>query len=411
MRPHPAERSWGVVAVSAWAVLVLLGALVVGALQAAEGTADLEALSTLLISFLFAGLGWLVAIRQPGNAISWVLLAPATFIVIEGAAILRLGDVAPDPVAVWDNLAIVWLNTGWWFALIVPLFLLLYIFPTGRFLTRRWSWAGWLAALVAAIAVFVEGFSAQLGPNTADWTVPNPIGFLGFSGLEEAGGLALVFGFGLVSLLIGGIVAIVVRYHRSATATRTQIKWVVFALILSTTTLMSQILVESYQGFFAVLMFFIALSILPVTVTIAITKYRLYEIDRLISRTLSYGLLVALLGVVFAALTWLPSFLIGGLGDGGSAASAPPVVIAGSTLAVAALFNPVRKRMQHAVDRRFNRSAYRADAISEQFAVRLQEALTVEEIAAAWTSVVSEALQPQAAGIWLKQAYSNDSGN
>lgn len=94
----------------------------------------------------------------------------------------------------------------------------------------------------------------------------------------------------------------------------------------------------------------------------------------------------------------------GGAGDSGNA-SAPPLVIAVSTLAVAGLFNPLRKRTQHAVDRRFNRSAYKADTISQGFAAKLQGSLTIEEIASIWTEVVAEALQPKAAGIWLSQTH------
>jgi hypothetical protein len=140
----------------------------------------------------------------------------------------------------------------------------------------------------------------------------------------------------------------------------------------------------------------VALLIIPTVITIAITKYKLYEIDRLISRTLSYAILVGVLGLVYVAgAVWLPTRL---LGD-----TVPTLLVAGSTLAVAALFNPLRRRIQQAVDKRFNRSSYQAEAIAEAFSAKLQESLTVEGIAEAWTQTVQEALQPNAAGIWIKE--------
>ena len=363
----------------AWAGLVVVATLAVGIVAGFQGELDAEKGGLLLLSPFYVALGLRIVVRQPGNRVSWLLFVIGTWFVVEGAADLRIGGQTepPHPASIWDALAIIWLNSGFFFALIIPLFLLLYIFPTGRFLTRRWSWAGWLAGLVASMGFFVEVFATEIGLTEHTWTITNPNGFLefgaeNFSGLEDAPIVATVFGVGLVALMVGGIPAIVTRYRRSNPLIRTQIKWVVYAMVLLAITLMSQILFESYQGFVANFLFVFSLLVLPATVTIAITRYRLYEIDRLISRTLGYTLVVTLLGLVYAVgAIWLPTQLLG---------EQSPIFVAGSTLAVAALFNPVRKRILGWVDRRFHRAKYDAQQVVAEFADRLQDATDLHQL-------------------------------
>ena len=142
-----------------------------------------------------------------------------------------------------------------------------------------------------------------------------------------------------------------------------------------------------------------ALGVIPVAITIAVTRYKLFEIDRIISRTVSYALVVGLLVAVFFGLVTLVTAVL--------PPDASDLAIAASTLAVAALFNPLRKRVQHAVDRRFNRSSYQAARLSEQFAARLDQPHTVEEIAELWKQTVNESLQPQASGLWLNPTHND----
>ena len=384
-----------------WAGLVVAATLVVAVAGGIQGVLDVEKVGLLLMSPVYVALGLLIAVRQPGNRVSWLLFVVGTWFVVEGAADLRIGGQAepPHPASIWDALAIIWLNSGFFFALIIPLFLLLYIFPTGRFLTRRWSWAGWLAGLVASIGIFVEAFATEIGPTDDTWTITNPIGFLefdveNFSGLEDAPVIATVFGVGLVSLMVGGIPAIVTRYRRSNPLIRTQIKWVVYAMLLLAITLMSQIMFEFYQGFVAIFLFVFGLSVLPTTITIAITRYRLYEIDRLISGTIAYTLVVTLLGLIYAVgAVWLPTQLLG---------EQTSIFVAVSTLAVAALFNPVRKRILGWVDRRFYRAKYDAEQVVADFADRLQDATDLNQLTEDSVAVVNRTMQPTSVGIWVR---------
>jgi hypothetical protein len=140
----------------------------------------------------------------------------------------------------------------------------------------------------------------------------------------------------------------------------------------------------------------LAVATIPVAVTMAITRHRLYDIDRLFSRTLSYALVVGFLGLVFATgVVWLPSAL--DIGD-------TPLVVAGTTLAVAALFNPVRRRVQAGVDRRFNRSRYDAERVVEGFTWSLRDEVDPERVMDGWMSVVGQTMQPAAAGAWVRTA-------
>lgn len=393
------SRSRFVLAVAwVWASVIVLLGLVVSVGAVVQGEVDFTVVVLLLVTPVYAGLGLLMVVRQPGNRVAWLMYAVATWIPLQGAAVLRLGDrsVPPDPVVGWDVLAIVFDNTAYFIGLIFPLLLFFYIFPTGRILTRRWTWAGWVAGLITAVALFAEGFAKEVALDDGDWTVPNPIGFLDSSGMDEAAALAAVFGIGLVALAVGAIPAIILRYRRADLIVRTQIKWVVYPLVIMIMTFLAALFLGSIlPDWFSEFAFIIAVTTIPVSVTVAISQYQLYEIDRLISRTLAYLLVVAVLGVVYlVGAVWLPTRLLG---------EQPPLFVAGSTLAVAALFNPLRRRVQHAVNRRFNRSKYQAEIVAEEFAARLREQLTSDQIVDLWTQTVGEAVHPQAAGVWLRE--------
>jgi hypothetical protein len=135
----------------------------------------------------------------------------------------------------------------------------------------------------------------------------------------------------------------------------------------------------------------------PISIGVAILRFRLYEIDRLVSRTVTYLVVLGMLSLLFIALVWLPWVLVIGAGD-----SSPPVLIAGSTLAVAALFNPIRKRVRRRVDRRFNRSHYDAVVITERFGDGLRDQHDADEIVAGLVAVVSTTLSPASVGVWTR---------
>jgi hypothetical protein len=188
---------------------------------------------------------------------------------------------------------------------------------------------------------------------------------------------------------LGSVVGIAVRFRKAAADERAQIKWLLFAGALFVLAFFD-IVFEVTNGFTALA----GLLAIPVAITIAITRYRLFEIDRIISRTVSYLIVVGLLAlVVVVGAVWLPTRVFG---------EQSSLFVAGSTLAVAAIFNPVRKRVQRVVDSRFNRSAYKAQDVAARFAGELQQTLTVEELADVLADTVAISLQPRSLGVWLR---------
>ena len=192
---------------------------------------------------------------------------------------------------------------------------------------------------------------------------------------------------------VGGGFSLIMRYRRSSVVTRAQIRWMFFSTLIVAGVFILVATTNASQKMAGGLLLQVAVISIPVSITVAITRYRLFEIDRIISRTLSYTVVVAVLAAAFFGLVALIT----------AALSAPnSLAVAASTLAIAALFNPLRKRVQNTIDRRFNRSAYDAEIISEAFASRLREPLTTTQIIEDWQRTVDESLQPETSGIWIK---------
>ena len=350
---------------------------------------------------LFTGLGVVIATRQPGNRVARLFLIVGLSLLLSVWADLKLSLVAPEQVSASHALAVIWYNTWFIAGFMVPVLLLMFLFPSGKFLTKRWSWAGWAAGLAVITALFAESFverlSPHFGPDIDAWTIPNPIGFLD-TGTMEHPPYVFILGASVLSLAFGAVAALVVRYTRSSALVRAQIRWVVYALCLFVVIGLTSTTLGIYG-----LGLVISMMLIPVSVSVAISRYKLFEIDRLISRTVSYTIVVGLLALVFTTgVAWMQSIL--GIED-------DALLVAASTLAVAALFNPLRKRVQHHVDRRFNRAAYQVEEIKGQFSIRLHESLDVDELSKLLIQTTTESLQPEAAGIWLNPEYSDTAHN
>ena len=242
--------------------------------------------------------------------------------------------------------------------------------------------------------LLVALFTEEVGEIWAEepWRIPNPIGFLPFDTVKY---MSWAWQTALIVLAVGGVVALIVRYRRSDVVVRTQIKWVLYAAVV---VAVSFPFAFGNNPTVSALLMLIVIGLIPVAITVAVTRYKLFEIDRIISRTISYAIVVGLLVAAFLGLITLITTLL---------QPQSSLAVAGSTLAVAALFNPLRKRVQHAVDRRFNRSSYQAARVSEQFAARLDQPHTVEELAELWKQTVNETLQPQASGLWLNPTHTD----
>jgi hypothetical protein len=375
--------------VAVWSVLSATVALAVLSiwLLAARGSDQLiNSVSFAFFSLAVAPVGALIAVRRPSNGIGWILLALGLDIAATSAAAVlsRAGDA--------DALAFVlrfMSNIGWAIGVaLLGWFLLL--FPDGRLPSRRWrplAWAvaAWPVALLTA---------AVLAPTTISGgrTVPNPLGGVG-GPLGDVLTLAVPLLFAAVVPLFGAVaVATLVRFARSSGPERQQLKWFAYAVILC---LLAVFVSLAMSGFGVALNF--ALYSLPVATAFAILRHRLYDIDLLINRTLVYGALTAALAATyFGAVALLQTALRPLTGESEFA-------VAGSTLAVVALFAPLRRRIQGVVDRRFYRSRYDAARTLDAFGARLRDQVDLDAVERQLLGVVRETLQPAHASLWLRE--------
>jgi hypothetical protein len=192
---------------------------------------------------------------------------------------------------------------------------------------------------------------------------------------------------------VASVAAVVIRFRRGDSVEREQLKWPLWA-VLFFGTVYGVVAVGADPGGAFEIAFGLALAAIPVSIAIAVLKYRLYEIDRIISRTVSYLVVAALLGGVYVGSVALVTILL-------PAESALAVAI--STLAVAALFNPVRRRVQAGIDRRFNRARYDTQQVMDRFATTLRDRLDVTELSLGWREVVTETMEPSAVSVWIRE--------
>lgn len=366
-------------------------ALRVAATEGLGSPAELVAGIALFVSFpAITALGAYLRMKVPENPISWVFFFMGAGLPLVGwtASVISV-EVPPLDPGITDYLALLLQGPPSSILVFYPFFFMLFVFPTGRFLNRRWRWALHLGVGMAVLTFLMFAFAETFRPGYVEdpWHVDNPVGFIPVAVADAVGG-----GLGLVAMLflaVGGVVALVVRYRSATAETRAQIRWLLYPGVLFPLTLIATALSEDVSAI-ALLPF----ALVPVAIFIAITRYRLYEIDRIISRTIAYTMVVgALASVYVVGAVWLPTQILG---------EQPATFVAGTTLAVIALFNPIRRRVQRWVDRRFNRTAYEAAILAEQFASRMKKSMTVDELAGAWLATVEATLQPEFVSVWVR---------
>jgi hypothetical protein len=383
----------------AWGLLAAFGAIFVAAnlLTAANGdfrTQPLLEVAPLWLAFsAFMVVGALIVAHRPGNPIGWIFSAIALLAAGGGLAETygrytyetRPGSLPGAIVAVW----FAW--SSWYPTVALAVVFTPLLFPTGRLLSPRWRPVAWAAGVVTAaimaLAVLQPTFVLDSGR-----TVDNPIGVAAAPHPEE-GPVGTVLTALLLASMLAAFASMVVRFRRSRGEERQQLKWFTYAAALVPFVALGDLLPEVAGN----LLFTALIAFLPVAAGIAILRYRLYEIDRLINRTLVYGLLTALLAAVYGGVVLILGQLFGSVGE-----RTPSWVVAGATLAVAALFQPARRRIQAVVDRRFNRRRYNAAKTIEAFSVRLRDELDLDSLSAELLSVVDHTVEPSTASLWLR---------
>ena len=294
----------------------VIGVLVASYSQEAAGANPTQAVAAVslvgsLLAFIISGA--LIVSRQPGNVVGWLLMIPGLALPASTLATNWLGSMPPPEQVTAPMWVVLWALSWSWILLIFPIFHMLLTFPDGRLLSPRWRWA--VALELAMIAVFL-GFAAfrldlNLLVNDAPvWTVPNPIGFLPNDLFDAA--LGTIWGVGLLAMTIVSAAAVVVRFRRGSTVERQQLKWPVLAVVLFGAVYGGALLYPGLVGNGSIL-FGVSLAGIPISVAIAVLRYRLYAIDHIISRTVSWAMITAVLVAVFVGgVLGLQAVLTGG---------------------------------------------------------------------------------------------------
>jgi len=392
--PGVAVWSLGVLIVLFFAALVLL------AFAAREAESDIEVFAFALV---LAPVGFVVARRQPGNPLGWMFLALAAISALGPAAgayavlSYRLGHHLPLAAAA------VFLAL-WWCPLIATFPLVILLFPDGRLPSPRWRPVLWGYLAVGAcwpVSVYAVAISAvaagdvHILPGGDLKAVDNPAGSSAWLGSVEAVILPVMAVFWLVF-----VARQVLSWRRADGERRQQLKWLMSgaAVCMAATTFIAvggtldTSASPAFQAMFNVVA--VGIGALPVSIGVAILKYRLYDIDRIISRTLAYAIVTGLLVGVYAGLVLLAT---------GVFRFHSTVAVAAATLAAAALFNPLRRRVQRAVDRRFNRARYDADLTVAAFASRLKDAADLDAVRDDLAGVVQNVLEPVHVSVWTNE--------
>jgi hypothetical protein len=339
-----------------------------------------------------ATVGALLGSRRPAHPVGWLLLGLGLLVVADGIASGYVGyGVVARPGAlpaasylagVSNGIAVLWLACGGFVVLLTP---------TGSLPSPRWRW--WARVAVAAPVLLVLLSAVDPQPLLPEHpTVGNPLAVPIPTGLLLA--VAAVDAVIVLATLVAAAGSLVVRFRRARGLERQQLRWLAVGAALGAVALLVAVAAGAMAKDGVVLAALgTCVVLLPLATGAAILRYRLYDLDRIISRTLAYGLLTLLLGLGYAAVV---------LGLGQLLGQDSSLVVAGATLAVAAVFQPARRRIQRAVDRRFNRRRYDAARTIAAFSARLRDEIDLATLTGELLAVVEQTMQPTRASLWLR---------
>ena len=333
----------------------------------------------------FAAIGGLVAGNRPGNPIGWLFLAHSLcFAVATLAGTIAVARQATLPAGSLRALLIVFMGV-WPLGIGIALPLAVQLFPTGRPLSPGW---GWLIGLtvISGLAFAAQTVLAPAALAVTDRPVPPLIDPAAFHAADP---LWTVANASLVGVLAASVAELVVRFRRARGVERLQLTWLVWAVALFA-LLNSQRWITGNGP----ILFLLTLPLVPAAAAVAILRHDLYDIRVIVNRTLVYGLLTVLLGLGYAGGVLVLGQLAG--------RDRNNLAVAGTTLAVAALAQPARRRIQQAVDRRFNRRRYDAAQTIAAFSTRLREELDLDTLAAELCAVAGQTMEPSSVSLWLR---------
>jgi hypothetical protein len=381
----------------AWTVCVFVAALTVFALTVDLLSGKPERLAVRIAEWSFTTLavplavvGALITSRRPGNRVGILLLVGGLSISVEKVAEELTSYGVRVPGAVPGVGLIGWVSNLAWIPSILMLLLLPVLFPDGQPPSPRWRPVVWAIVAGAVVTTVLAALIPRIGIEPS---LRSPLALPGSAGVALERVLRLVF-LGLPVAAVAAMAAMIVRFRRARGVERQQLKWLAYAGGVVVVATVAQ---DTWLGGWPVAAATALLWAIPVAIGVAILRYRLYDIDRIINRTLVYGLLTMLLGLGYAGMVLVLGQLFGGIGD-----QPPGWVIASVTLAVAALAQPARRRIQQAVDRRFNRRRYNAAKTIEAFSTHLRDQVDLDTLTVELLAVVNHTVEPTSSSLWLR---------
>lgn len=355
-----------------------------------------------MVGFLIAGLSWasigaLLVVRRPGNAVGWLMVVVGVGFALSQLSIALTSTFAAEGTADGVRRAQI---AGWATVMLqlVGIFQIAigFLYPSGR--VQSGAWARFMRVYWAIAVAFVVTSLTQPGPLQLIPALQNPFGF----GPDLRGDRPfppILFLF-MVIVFVGLAVSMASRYRSGSHVERLQLKWFVLALGLSAIGLgiaTSEVIIPGREGnTIGLTVFVFAGAVVPVAIGIAILRHRLYDIDRLISRTVAYAAVTAVLAGVFGVAALLLGVALSSIAEGQT------IAVAGSTLLVAALFGPLRRHAQAIIDRRFDRSGYDAALTVQAMTVRLRDDVDLDRVEADVLGVIDRTFHPAVAGLWLR---------
>jgi hypothetical protein len=359
----------------------------------------LDHLAWLALPIVFAIPAALIVFFQPRNLIGWLLMLPALVTGLPGPAV-PIFDPNIPPTPSFLTYVYLWFDNWNWILLIFPILLIPLLFPDGRPPSPRWRWVIYYAVLKFFFLIFLITFAKSLAPSDehVTWSLNNPIGFID-SSILDGPAFNIPWTISLLALTIFCVAALFVRFRSANRIERTQIKWLLYACAVFGFVYFVLAIVADSISTPPILdiLFAVSLMGLPLAIATAVLRYKLFDIDIIIRKTLVYTLLTGLLALTFfgsvIVLQYLFSLLFG---------QQSQVAIIISTLGIAALFTPLRSRVQAFINRRFFRQKYDAEKLLATFARKTRDETNLDALSSSLLGVVDETIQPQTVELWVK---------
>lgn len=389
--------SLGIIAVAMTLVTVVLLPLVYGLPHETNVSALVNDLTSLLLANITFWLGVFLVSLRPHHRISWIVLGIGFFNLLSIASLqYSICAMVTQPGTLPGGIWATWVNQWAWTFIFALLTLLLLLFPTGYLPSSRWRWFLY-ASLTGFAGLFCwSAFSTPLAVNGTNVTATNPLGIFSISPQDTL--VIFIATIVVIAALVGGVAALFLRFRSAHGEERAQLKWFTYTAVLAICiyAIGATPLLGSWSGSVSNLAF----VLLPLAIVISILKYRLYDIDIIIRKTLTYLVVTSVLGIVFLiCIIGLQQLFAALTGSGQN-----EIVTVLSTLVIAAMFVPLRYRIQSAVDKRFYRKKYDAQKVLHDFAMTVRDETDLEKLTGELLNVVNETMQPKKASVWLKNA-------